>query len=143
MQLLTYLNFRDNCAEAMRFYADVLGGELVMMTFGQMPPSEHAPELAEYERELIMHAELRVCGQTLMASDSLPQFCGGNGYQPQQSVNVVARLPELAEAERIFHALSEGGQITVPFAATFFSPGFGSLKDRFGTSWLVMAECPN
>ena len=77
MQFVPYLNFDGNCAEAMAFYAKLFGGQIVFQsTFGEMPPGEGMPPLPESAKSRLMHAQLQVGAQTLMASDALPAMPG-------------------------------------------------------------------
>lgn len=131
-QMTPYLNFDGNCADAMRFYERTLGGKLEMMTFGSTPMSDDTPP--EY-RDKIMHACLSADGQSLMASDAGPwaPFEGSKGF------SVALVYPIATEGQRIFDALSEGGNVTMPMQKTFWVEAFGMVTDRFGTPWLVNA----
>ena len=144
MQFVPYLNFDGQCAEAMAFYARLFGGQLVhQMTFADMPPGEGMPPLPESAKNRLMHAHLQVGAQAIMASDTLPavpgqsaEACGG-GYVKPQGLWVSIGVDSAAEGQRVFDGLAEGGQVTMPYAATFWSPGFGMVTDRFGTPWMV------
>ncbi|HEU0013455.1 MAG TPA: VOC family protein [Longimicrobium sp.] len=129
-----YLNFNGNCAEAMRFYADVLGGSLEFMaTFGESPMAEQTPP---EQRDLVMHATIVVDGQRIMASDA-----PGGYYSRPQGLYVSLGIPEPDRARRVFDALSEGGSIQMPFEPTFWaSGGFAMFTDRFGTPWMISSE---
>lgn len=135
MQINPYLNFNGNCAEAMRFYAEVLGGkDLRIMTFRDSPMAER---MADSEKDMVMHARFAVGDFTIMASDSP----GGRYSTPKgYAVCIGADAPE--EAERIFEALSKGGNVGMPMAETFWARRFGMVTDRFGTPWLVNCEKP-
>jgi PhnB protein len=144
MQLSPYLNFDGTCAEAMAFYAQLFGGHIVhQSTFGEMPPDPAMPPLPESARGRMMHVQLQVGAQSLMASDTMPvppgadpASCGG-GYQKPQGLWVSIGVDSVAEGRRVFDGLAQGGQVGMPFAATFWSPGFGMVTDRFGTPWMV------
>jgi PhnB protein len=86
-------------------------------------------------RDKVVHTRLAVGDQTLMGSDAPPPH-----YSPPQGNFVSITVGSRAEAERIFNALAENGKISMPFAKTFWSPGFGMLVDRFGTPWMVNCE---
>ena len=139
MQFTPYLNFDGNCAEAFAFYAKLFGGTIVhQSSFGEMPPGEGMPPIPESARSRIMHVHLQIKDQALMGSDAMPgadASCGG--YQPAQGLWVSIQAADVAEGRRLFDALAQGGQAAMPFAATFWSPGFGMVKDRFGTPWMV------
>src|SRR5690348_16960645 len=109
-----YLNFNGNCAEAMRFYAEALGGkDLHIMTFRDSPM---AGQVGENEKDMVVHARFSV-GQTMIMGSDAP---GGRYNKPQgYAVNIGVETPE--DAERIFAALSEGGNIGMPMAETFWA----------------------
>jgi PhnB protein len=135
MQVNPYLNFDGRCAAAFKFYEQVLGGTIVFMqTHGDSPAREHTtPDW--YDK--VMHASLKVGNVTLMGSDLAPAH-----YVQPKGISVSLNIPNLAEAERIFNALAEGGSVTLPFQKTFWTPGFGMTVDRFGIPWMVNCEQP-
>ena len=145
MQFTPYLNFDGNCAEAFAFYAEVFGGSIdYQSTFGEMPDSEDMPPIPESARDRIMHVHLSMGQQSLMGSDAMPGAeagCGG-GFQPAQGLWVSIQADDEAEGRRLFDALAQGGETVMPFAATFWSAGFGMLRDRFGTPWMVNVAAP-
>lgn len=129
-----YLNFGGNCREAFTRYQKIFGGELVLLPMSDMPSDEPVP--ADHA-DLIMHAVLTFEGNLLMASDDpTGNFSGVRGMHVNYTVG------EVSEAERVFEALADGGEVTMPLAATFWSPKFGMCVDRFGTPWMVNAEAP-
>ncbi|PJK08582.1 hypothetical protein CO610_05385 [Lysobacteraceae bacterium NML95-0200] len=141
MKLSPYLYFNGNCAEAMRFYAELLGGEAQIMTYAQMPSDPDMPPLSEADKTKVAHSQLLRNGECLFsASDSLPMFCDEGGFKPMQGFQVAIDVDTVAEGERIFKALAAGGQVQMPFAETFWAKGFGIVTDRFGTPWMVNAE---
>lgn len=128
-KLDAYLLFNGNCAEAMRFYERVLGGKIeMMMTWGESPTPEQTPPGSDH---LIMHTTLQFDGGILMAADDPTSSRGMHGFSLALSYSTVA------EAERIFNSLSEGGTVTMPLGETFWVERFGMLVDRFGTPWMV------
>ena len=130
MEVSPYLNFNGQCAEAFRFYEKTLGGKIEMMqTFGETPAKDHVP--ADWQGK-VLHARFIVDGHALMGSDVPP-----GQFAPSQGMTVALVLPTVADGERIFAALSEGGKVRMPFQKTFWSPGFGDVVDRFGTPWMV------
>ena len=133
MQLNPYLFFTGNCKEAFSFYEKVLGGKiLAMMTHKETPAAEHTkPEW----QDKIIHARMTFGDQMLMASDAPPEH-----HRPMQGFSVSLTVPEPAEADRIFKAFSEGGQVTMPIQETFWAHRFGMLVDRFGTPWMINCE---
>ena len=132
MELSPYLNFNGQCAAAFKFYEQCLGGKIVMMqTHGESPMKDHVPP--EW-RDKVLHARLVVGGEALMGSDA-----PSDHYERPQGIYVSISVAP-ADGERIFNALAEGGNVSMPFQKTFWSPGFGMVVDRFGTPWMVNSE---
>jgi PhnB protein len=134
MQVQPYLFFDGRCEEAVEFYRKALGAEIgMMMRFKDAPPSPGGESMVPPgAEEKIMHMEFRVGQTTIMASDGR---CMG---QPSFQGFSLSLMPtNAAEAERLFGALSDGGQVQMPLAATFFSASFGMVADRFGVSWMI------
>jgi PhnB protein len=127
-----YLFFSGNCRDAFTRYHEIFGGDLQLMAMSDAPPDESVPT---DQADLIMHAAITFGDNLLMASDD-PTGDGG----PVKGVAVNYSTADVAEAERVFAALAEGGEITMPMEPTFWSPMFGSCIDRFGMSWMVNAE---
>jgi PhnB protein len=133
MQVNPYLNFAGNCAEAFRFYEQLLGGTIVMMqTHGESPMKDHTPK--EWH-DKVLHVSMNVGSQMLMGSDAPPQH-----FQTPQGFAVSVTFKDKADSERVFNALAQGGRVTMPFQSTFWSPGFGGTVDRFGTPWMINTE---
>ena len=128
MKIETYIFFTDQCAEAMKFYAKVLGGKIeAMMTYGDAPPGPHnTPDMANK----VIHARLVAGDLVLMASD-------GPEAEVRKGFAVALQVDTVAEADKLFAALSEGGTVTMPVGETFFSKRFGMLTDKFGVPWMV------
>jgi PhnB protein len=128
MKIESYIFFTDQCAEAMRFYEKALGGKIeAMMKYGDSPAGPHnPPEMADK----VIHARLVVGDAVLMASD-------GPEAESRKGFAVTLQVDTVAEADRLFNALSEGGAVTMPIGETFFSKRFGMLTDRFGVPWMV------
>lgn len=133
--LCPYLNFMGNCAEAMHYYAEVLGGEIqMMMTYGESPM---AGDVGEDSADKIIHAGLLVGKQMIMGADVTPACSQQTGC-----TTVQISFADTQAARRAFDALADQGTVVMPFQETFFSKGFGMLKDRFGTSWMVNCDTP-
>src|SRR5687768_13742492 len=133
MEVAPYITFKGECAEAFKFYEQCLGGRIVMMqTHGESPMKEHVPP---DWHDKVIHVRLEVGTNVLMGSDAPPQH-----YDAPRGVYVSIGVESAAEAERIFNALKEGGQVTMPLEKTFWSSAFGMVVDRFGTPWMVNAE---
>ncbi|HLY42043.1 MAG TPA: VOC family protein [Terracidiphilus sp.] len=135
MKLQTYLNYGGNCAEAFRFYEKNLGGKIGMvMTHDQMPGgSSLKPELGK----TVLHASITIAGTVIMASDVPP-----DRFQPMRSVYLSLSVDSDSEAERSYKLLSEGGEVFMPMQETFFASRFAQLRDKFGTSWMILHEKP-
>lgn len=133
MKIENYIFFTDQCREAMTFYAKVLGGKIeAMMTYGDTPPGPHnTPDMANK----VIHARLVAGDAVLMASD-------GPEAETRKGFAVTLQVDTPAEADRLFNALSEGAQITMPIGETFFSKRFGMLTDKFGVPWMVNCVTP-
>ncbi len=128
-----YLSFNGCCEEAVEFYRTALGAETLMLMRYKDSPEPPAPNMLppDFENK-IMHVSLRIGGSVVMASDSPCQSKEGfHGFSLSLSV------PDEAEAEKVFAALAEGGQIHMPLEKTFWSPRFGMLADKFGVRWMV------
>lgn len=132
MKMNTYLNYGGNCSEAFRFYEKELGGKInMLMTHGQSPVPGVAPEL----KDTVLYASLDIAGTTVMGSDVPP-----DRFQPMRSVYLCLSVDSDADAERTYALLSEGGQVFMPIQETFFATRFAQLRDRFGTSWMIIHE---
>lgn len=134
----TYLNFARNTEEAFQFYQSVFGGEFIggISRFGDIPPQEGMPPLAEEDRNLVMHIALTITGgHQLMGTDAPESF----GFQVNKGNNVHINLqPDTRkETERLFNALSAGGKITMELQDMFWGDYYGSFTDQFGIQWMV------
>ena len=135
MQLSPYLMFNGDCEAAFELYAKVLGGKIeAMMTHEGTPAAGQVP--AEW-RKKILHARMSVEGQVLLASDAPP-----GRYDAPKGYSVSVQLNNPVEAERIFHALAENGQVRMPIQETFWAARFGMCVDRFGIPWMINCEKP-
>ena len=130
--LSPYLNFDGNCAEAMKFYAEILGGEPQIMPWSAAPgPSAPGTE------DRVMHATLAIDGLLLYASDTFP----GAPFNPGNNVHLSLDLTDPNEQTRIYKALSEGGTVGMELGDQFFGR-FGSVTDKFGVNWMLMLQTP-
>ena len=135
MKIVTSLSFQGQCREAFEFYAKVLGGRITgAFPYGEAPPGMEVKDPAQ--KDWLMHCWMEVGDQALMGADLLPEWAP-NIDKPKNGFDVSIHTEDLAQARRWFEALSEGGTQLMPFAETFWSPGFGSLVDRFGIPWMV------
>lgn len=134
MQVNPYLFFDGRCDEAMEFYRQALGAEVTtLMRFKDSPEPPRPGMVPPGAENKVMHASFRIGDTTVMASDGR---CMG---QPSfEGFALTLTLPDEAEADRLFAALGEGGQVQMPLTTTFFSPRFGMVADRFGVSWMIL-----
>jgi PhnB protein len=131
MQVQPYLFFDGRAEEAIEFYQRTLGAKVEMLLrFKDAPEPGHTPPGAENK---VMHCSLRIGEATVMASDG---HC--HGKPAFQGFGLSLTAADVAEAERLFNALADGGQVNQPLVETFFSPRFGMVADRFGVPWMVV-----
>jgi PhnB protein len=130
MQVQPYLFFDGRCEEAVEFYRRAIGAEVTMlMRFKDAPEPGMSPPGGG---DKVMHSSLRIGDTTVLASDG---HCGGKPSFQGFSLSLTAA--DDAEADRLFAALGDGGQVQMPLAKTFFSSRFGMVADRFGVGWMV------
>lgn len=135
MKALTpYLFFDGNCREAMKFYHHCFGGNLELLTNADSHQSS-CPDGTKLDPEQIMHASLTLGDFMIMASDN-PMGQPKAGDNISLSINCTS----IPETEKLFNALSEGGNVTMPLADTFWGAHFGMLTDKYGFHW--MFNCP-
>jgi PhnB protein len=135
MQLNAYLNYGGNCEEAFRFYEKHLGGKIIaMMRYTDQPDPKNIPPGME---KFVLYANMAIAGTELMGSDTPP-----GRFQPMRSVYLSLRVDSSEEAERIYALLAEGGEVFMTMTETFFAFRFGMLRDRFGTSWMILHSRP-
>ena len=127
-----YLYFDGRCEEAVEFYRRTLGAEVMMlMRFKDSPDPTMVPSGGE---DKVMHMSFRVGDTTILASDGRCE-----GREQFQGFSLSVSVRNEAEAERMFAALSEGGQVQMPLMQTFFASRFGMVADRFGVPWMIIA----
>lgn len=133
----TYLNFPRNTEEAFNFYKSVFGGEFrgEISRFGDIPPSEDMPPLAEEDKNLVMHIMLPILGGHMLMGTDVPESMG---FKVNYGNNIFINLePDTRkETKRLFDALSAGGQVTQELAEMFWGDYFGACVDKFGVSWM-------
>ena len=133
MKLNTYVNFRGTCAEAFRYYETHLGARIgAAFAFG------HAPEQSSVSpdwNDKIMHATITIGDIDLMGAD-IPHA------EPMRSAYLTLSMETDSEAERVYSALADGGQVFMPMQETFFASRYGQLRDRFGINWMILRPRP-
>jgi PhnB protein len=134
MQVQPYLFFDGRCEEALEFYRKALGAEVAtLMRFKDSPEPAQPGMCPPGSENKVMHASFRIGDTTVMASDGR---CTG---QPSfKGFSLAIAAPDDAEAEKLFAALADGGEVQMPLTKTFFSSRFGMVADRFGVSWMVI-----
>lgn len=133
-----YLNFNRTTEAAFLFYREIFQTEFIgdMTRMGDVPPQEGVPEIAEEDKNLIMHVALPIFGDfELMGTDATESM----GFNLVQGNNAYINLePDTrAETERLFAMLSEGGEVEMPLQEMFWGDYFGSFKDKFGVCWMI------
>ena len=136
MQVQPYLYFNGRCEEAVEFYKKAIGAEVQMLMRNAESPEPPPPGMLPPGSEnKVMHVSFKVGDTVVMASD------GHNSGTPDfRGFSLSLTVADAAQAQRLFAALSEGGQVQVPLGKTFWAPMFGMLTDRFGVGWMLSAE---
>ena len=130
MKLDIYVNYRGNCEEAFRFYEQHLGGRITaLIRFGE-PPQPNAP--ADW-KEKVLHARIEIGATVLMGAD-IPQS------EPMRSAYLSLSFDTEQEAERVYAVLADGGEVFMRMEKTPFANRFAMLRDRFGTSWMLLHQ---
>jgi PhnB protein len=133
MQIQPYLFFDGRCEEAVEFYRRTLGAEVTMlMRFKDSPDPQEPGMVPPGAGDKVMHMSFRIGETTVLASDGRCE-----GRPSFQGFSLSLTVPHEAEAERLFAALADGGQVQMPLTKTFFSSRFGMVADRFGVSWMI------
>ncbi|ULQ47917.1 VOC family protein [Flagellatimonas centrodinii] len=134
-----YLIFDGHCADALMFYQRAVGATVGMLMRYRDAPEPPPPEQVSpgYE-DKVMHAEFTIGSSTLLASDNP---CHGQS-RPGGGFSLSLNLATETEADACFAALSDGAEIIMPLAPTFWSPRFGMLTDRFGLGWMINVTAP-
>jgi len=133
MRVEPYLFFNGRCEEAVEFYKKALGAKVAVLMRFKDSPEPHAPGMLPPGSEnKVMHVSFRVGDTTVMASDG---FC--KGQTEFQGLSLSLTVSNEAEADRVFAALADGGQVQMQLTKTFWSPRFGMVTDRFGLGWMV------
>lgn len=142
-QVQTYLYFDGKCDEALAFYRDTVGAEILqLMRYRDMPLQPGSDTCVEQSmppgcEDKVLHCSFRIGATELMASDG---FCAGKPVFEGFALSLV--LKDKDTVERTFARLAEGGEVRVPVDKTFFSPAFGLVVDRYGILWNVLAVPP-
>jgi len=130
MKMNTYVNFRGNCAEAFRYYEKHIGAKV-----GTVMTHAEQPNVNPDWKNAVLHARLFFRDVELWAAD-IPNA------EPMRSAYLTLRMDTDKEAERVFSALSDSGQVLMPIREEFFASRFGQVRDRFGINWMILHERP-
>ena len=133
MHVQPYLFFDGRCDEALDFYKKAIGADVKMLMRWKDSPDKSM--CTQDNADKVMHSQFQIGETTVMASD------GRNQGQPKFdgfALSIIAKTE--SEADKIFGALGDGGQVTMPMSKTFFSPRFGMLADKFGVHWMILVQ---
>lgn len=131
MKLDIYLNYPGNCKQAFEFYQQQLGAKIItMMTHGENPATSNVPD---DWKDAVLNASIEIGGAIVMAAD-IPHA------EPMRSAYLTLHLSTVEEAENVYAILSEGGQVFMQMEETFFAQRFAMLRDKFGTSWMLLCD---
>jgi PhnB protein len=132
MTIQPYLFFDGRCDEALAFYRNALGAEVTMLMRHRDNPERDPAMEPPNAADKVMHARVQIGDAVFFASDGRCQ-----GHPEFKGFALSLTTATVAEADRMFAALADGGQVLMPLAKTFFSPRFGMMADRFGVMWMI------
>src|SRR5438105_2672132 len=136
LEVKPYISFKGNCEEAINFYKDKLGAEVLYLgRYGDSPMAGKGPD------DKIMHCSIKIGDSVIMACDNVfedkhPTTIGNN-------ITLAIGTNDIAQAEKTFDDLSDGATIVMPIQETFWAERFGMLTDKFGINWMVNADKPH
>lgn len=134
-----YLVLNGNGQEAVNFYQEALDAEVLgLQTFGDMPENPDHPTPAEAKNR-VLNAHLKIGNTDLMLSDTFP----GQPYQLGSQVTIAVNISNVEKSNEVFDKLQEGGRVDMPLQATFWSPSYGQVTDKFGITWQVSTLAEN
>lgn len=132
MTIAPYLHFQGDCAGAMQFYANLFNATDFKMMRWSDEPSVGMPD-----SDRILHSEMKINGSELMGSD----FPEGTTGEPQKAVSVMIRPSSVEEGAQYYQALLDNdGDVIMPYGPNFFASGFGMVRDKWGTHWMLVAS---
>ncbi|KAF6656268.1 VOC family protein [Paenibacillus polymyxa] len=135
-RLIPYITMDGNAKEAIEFYEKALDAQLLFIqTFGEMPENPDFPIPAEV-KERVGHATLKVGETELMFSDTFP----GSPFSSGNQVSICITTDSVEQAQKMFDALQQGGQVGMPLQETHFSPAYGNVTDKFGVTFQMFTE---
>lgn len=133
----TYLNFPRTTEEAFHFYQSVFGGEFTngIHRFSEVPPQAGAPEMAEADKNLVMHIELPILGGHVLMGTDAPESMGFT-VTPGNNIYINLEPDTRTETDQLFRALSAGGKVEMQLQEMFWGGYFGSCRDKYGVQWM-------
>lgn len=135
-RLIPFLEMNGSANEAIDFYVKALDAKVVYtLRFGDMPENPESP-LSPEKKNLISYAILKIGESELQLSDNVT----GSNYQKGTQVTIVVQTNDKDTAIQYFEALKEGGQVNSPMGASFFSPAYGNITDKFGVTFRILAK---
>ena len=137
MQVQPYLDFSGRCEEAVEFYKKALGAKVEVLMRFKDSPEPPPPGCPPSDPEKVMHVTMKIGEATVMATDGMMQ-----GKPEFKGISLTLNVQSEDDAARRFKALSDGGQVTMPLAKTFFAKSFGMVADKFGVHWMVIVPAP-
>lgn len=144
MKLIPYLMFfNGDCSAAFDFYAQALSGTIVArVAYGDMPANPDQPPLSDEAKAQLAHVNLVVDGASIMGGDSILGVCGTEQIDGRNDTTVNIDVDSIEEAERVFAAMSAGGNVKMPLMETEWSHRFGMFDDRYGKPWMINCNKP-
>jgi PhnB protein len=130
MKLDVYVNYPGTCEQAFRFYEEHLGGRITGMVRHREQPN---PNITAEWQDKVLHARIEIGGTVLMGAD-IPQA------EPMRSAYLTITTDTEQQADRLYALLGEGGQVFMKLEKTGFANRFAMLRDRFGTSWMLLHQ---
>jgi PhnB protein len=140
----TYLNFKRETEEAFKFYKSVFGGDYMgeISRYGDIPPGENMPQIAEEDKNLVMHITLPILGGHMLMGSDVPES-GGFRMNAGNNVYVMLSPDTKEETTRLFNSLMEGGKVEMDLQDTFWGAYYGSGSDKFGVHWMFHFQYQN
>jgi PhnB protein len=133
MNIQPYLSFEGRAQEAIDFYKGALGAKVDMIMHFKDAPPEVQSQMSPTSKDKIMHAAFHIGDTQVMASDGR---CTGKASF--SGISLTLNAASNAEADKLFNALANGGQVHMPMSETFFANRFGMVADKFGVGWMVI-----
>ena len=137
-RVAVYLNFNGNTEEAFNYYKEIFNGKFSgkgLQRFSDIQLPADGPQMSEADKKLIIHAELTILGNHVLMATDAPESMGFK-LESGNNMHINVEPGSREETKRLFDALSEGGNVTMPLEDMFFGAYFGSLTDKYGINWM-------